>query len=435
MTRGEIAMREQKFALPVRELDHLRSLAARQAEIAALPVMETRKERWRSMNDAVAGARPPFAIESWTFDRDFLPDSMLCCETEYGRTLERNFLRNIRHHEILDDDHVCPDTLDMEWRVELDEFGVEIPTEYIADAEGVVTGYRFDCPIKDLKEGWPMVKPSTFSVDRKGTAEEKSFLGASFGDLLPVALRSGTYGRTNLTQRLMRLISMEDFFIAMYDCPEGVHGLLGLLRDNAVRMSRWAEAEGLLVLNNGNQVTCGTCYNFTSLLPKGGVIDGPVRLSDMWGVMDSQETVGVSPEFFDEFVFPYYRELAEMFGLVYWGCCEPVDPIWDKSLSRLPNLKAVSVSRWADQRHMAEVLDGKGIVFSRKPDPNLLGVVPALDEEAWAKEIRNTLQIVSDHAVPFEFVVRDVYTMHGNLGKARRAVQIAKREIDAFYGE
>jgi hypothetical protein len=29
-----------------------------------------------------------------------------------------------------------------------------------------------------------------------------------------------------------------------------------------------------------------------------------------------------------------------------------------------------------------------------------------------------------------EFIVRDVYTVHGNLGKPRRAVEIARREID-----
>jgi len=30
-------------------------------------------------------------------------------------------------------------------------------------------------------------------------------------------------------------------------------------------------------------------------------------------------------------------------------------------------------------------------------------------------------------------VVRDVYSMHGNLAKSRRAVEIAQREIDRVY--
>ena len=228
-------------------------------------------------------------------------------------------------------------------------------------------------------------------------------------------------------------MSMETFFLAMYDCPDTLHALMALLRDNARRMARWAEQEGLLVPNSGNQCTCGTCYNFTTLLPKAPVVPGKVKLTDMWSVMDSQETVGVSPELFHEFCFPYYRDLAELYGLVYWGCCEPADPIWETSLSKMPNLKAVSISRWANQSFMAEVLDGKGIVFSRKPNPNLLGVDIRLNEEAWAKEIRETLEITAGKGVPLEFVVRDVYSMHGNLDKPRRAVELARREINKFF--
>lgn len=32
-----------------------------------------------------------------------------------------------------------------------------------------------------------------------------------------------------------------------------------------------------------------------------------------------------------------------------------------------------------------------------------------------------------------EFIVRDVYTLHGNLNNARRAVEIARREIDRRF--
>lgn len=421
------------YNLPQNERDTLRELARRQAEIAALPVMAKRRQLWTDMNDAKPGARPPFAIETWTFDRDFMPASIYRCQSETGRRLENGFLRNIRHHEILDDDHVCPNTLDMGWHVWQDEFGIQIKTDYIKDAEGVVMGYHFNCPISDLRDGFDCVKPATFGVNKAATQEEKQFLEDTFGDILPVVIRSGTYASTCLTQRLMRLMTMETFFMAMYDCPDTLHALMALLRDNALRMSSWAEKEGLLVLNNENQCTCGTCYNFTTLLPRKPIADGHVTLRDMWGVMDSQETVGVAPEMFHEFCFPYYRDLAAQFGLVYWGCCEPADPIWETSLAKLPNLKAVSISRWADQHYMADKLDGTGIIFSRKPDPNLLGIHAVLDEDAWAKDIRTTLEIVAPRNIPLQFVVRDVYSMQGNLAKPRRAVELARREIDRFY--
>jgi hypothetical protein len=422
------------YTLPEAECTYLRGLARRQAEIAALPVMRTRQQMWTDMNDGKPGTRPPFVIETWTFDRDFMPASLHRCKTDYGRHLERGFLRHIRHHELLNDDHVCPGTLDIGWHVWCDEFGFVVPTEYIKDAEGVVLGYHFDCPIKDLdRDGYDMVKPARFGVNREETLAEKAFLEETFGDLLPVVLRSGVYANCALTQRLMRLMSQEAMFMALYDCPDKLRGVLGILRDNARNMALWAEREGLLEINNGNQCTCGTCFNFTTLLPRHPVSPGAVRLKDMWCGMDSQETVGVSPEMFRDLFFPFYAELAELFGLVYWGCCEPADPIWETSLSRLPNLKAVSISRWADQRYMAGALEGKGIVFSRKPNPNLLGVDVVLNEEAWAAEIRETLQVTARRNLPVEFVVRDVYSMHGNLDKPRRAVEIARREIDKFF--
>lgn len=422
------------YALPAEDRVHLRQLARRQAEIAALPIQQQRRALWTAVNDDVPGARPPFAIESWTFDRDFMPKDLFRCTSDYGRRLENGFLRHIRHHEILGDDHVCPNTLDMGWHVWHDEFGIEIKTQYIKDSEGIVTGYHFDCPVKDLVNGFDMIKPAKFGVNRDSTQEEFAFLCETFGDILPVAIRSGTFGNNNLTQRIMRICPQEAMFMAMYDAPEQLHALMALLRDNAKRMAQWAEAEGLLELNNQNQCTCGTCFNFTDNFPKTRPARGEVKLKDMWAVMDSQETVGVKPKLFHEFFFPYYRELAELYGQIYWGCCEPADPIWETSLSKLPNLKAVSISRWAKQEYMAEALDGKGIVFSRKPNPNLLGVDKVLNEEAWAAEIRSTMAAVQGRRVPLEFVVRDVYSMHGDLGKARRAVEIAQREIDAVYG-
>jgi hypothetical protein len=151
----------------------------------------------------------------------------------------------------------------------------------------------------------------------------------------------------------------------------------------------------------------------------------------MWGCANSQETVGVSPEMFHEFCFPYYRDVCEPMGLVYYGCCEPVHPFWE-DLRQLPNLKKLSISRWCDERFMGEALQGTEIVYSRKPDPKFFGVDVELDEDAWAASIRETLE--ATRGVPVEFIVRDVYTVHGNLDKPRRAVQLARQVIDRHCG-
>ena len=279
------------------------------------------------------------------------------------------------------------------------------------------------------------------------------------GDILPVVIRTGTFGSTMLTNRVVELMGMETFFTAMYDQPDAVHHLMTYLRDNALRTMRWAEAEGLLRLNNGNQDSFGSSYNFTTRLPMNGekrgvetgnwdILDssavhnipisgvspsqenGAARLSDMWGCTNSQETVGVSPRMFREFCFPYYRDVCEPMGLLYYGCCEPAHPFW-KEISQLPHLKKVSISRWCDQNIMGEALRGSEIVYSRKPDPNFLSVDDRLDEQAWTAHIHETL--AATRGVFVEFIIRDVYTVHGNLNNARSAVEVARREIDRHY--
>ncbi len=322
-------MSTSEWQVTAEERAYLRGLAGKQAEYAALPVMAERKQMWYDLNDAKPGARPPVIVETWTFDRDFLPKGVLQCTSEAGQSIERQLLRNVRNHELINDDKVIPDTFDIGWHIEGDEFGVKIPTESLPDHQGVVTGYRFLHPIKDLKEDFHLLKPAEFRVDRERTLAYQAFLEDLFGDLLPVEIRGGPYGNTYLTHRVIALMGMEAFFTAMMDRPDETHQLMRYLTDNCLCVMRWAESENLLRLNNGNQDSFGSSYNFTKKLPAPGFNPDAVRTCDMWGGANSQETVGVSPAMFHEFCFPYYCEVCEPLGLVYYGCCEPAHPFWE----------------------------------------------------------------------------------------------------------
>ena len=419
-----------EWQVPEHERTYLRELARKQAEYAALPVMAQRKQMWFDLNDGRPDARPPVVVETWTFDRDFMPAGVFRCTSPTGRGIEWQLLRNVRDHELVNDDKVMPATFDIGWFVSIDYLGVQIPRVVEKDAQGVETGYRFLHPIKDLQRDFHLLKPPVCSVDRPRTLAYQAFLNDLLGDLLPVRIVSGVYGWTMLTYRVVELMGMEAYFVAMCEAPADMHRLMGYLRDNALQVMRWAESERLLVLNNRNDVSFGSSFNFTTRLPAPGFRPEAVRLGDMWGASNSQETVGVSPAMFHEFCFPYYRDVCAPLGLVYYGCCEATHPFWD-DLRQLPHLKKISISRWCNQRFMGEALRGTGIVFSRKPDPGFFGVDIALREDAWAAHIRETLD--ATRGVPVEFIVRDVYTIHGDLTKPRRAVEIARREIDRHH--
>jgi hypothetical protein len=411
------------------ERSYLRELAQRQAEYARLPCMADRRKMWFDLNDGRPGACPPVVIETWTFDRDFLPPKIFHGTSLVGRQIESQLLRNLRNHELINDDKVIPDTFDIGWYIDVDEFGIKIEKETVKDSQGVETGYRFLHPVHDLEKDLPRLQPAAFRVDLKKTQDWQDFLTDILGDILPVVIRTGGHVITMLTNRVIELMGMQAFFIAMLDQPEAVHRLMAYLRDNALSWLHWMESENLLRLNNGNQDSFGSSYNFTKCLPQADHTRS-VRLKDVWGCSNSQESVGISPRMFREFCFPYYYAACEPMGLLYYGCCEPVHPFWNE-IGQLPHLKKVSISRWCDQQFMGEVLRGREIVFSRKPDPNFLSVAEHLEEDAWAAHIRETLE--ATRGVFVEFIIRDVYTVHGNLGNARRAVEIARREIDRYY--
>ena len=419
-----------EWIIPDNERIYLRELAKRQAEYAVLPIMEKRKQMWYDLNDGHPGAVPPVVVETWTFDRDFLPESVYFCQSKIGRSVEYQLLKNIRNYELISDDKVMPDFFEINWFLDINEFGVPLAREMRKDAQGFEVGYRYIHPIKDLVSDFKDLKPAVCLVDKAKTMSWKTFLENIFGDILTVVIRTNNLECTSLTNRAIELMGMESFYREMLENPDEVHRLMAYLRDNALSIMRWAESEGLIVVNNGNQDSFGTSFNFTTLLPAPGYHGGPARLCDFWGNSNSEETVGISPEMYREFCLPYYIDVCQPMGLLYYGCCEPVHPVWD-SVSQLPHLKKISISRWCDQDFMGDALRGTGIVYSRKPDPHFLGVDFSLNEKKWKEHIDETLE--ATRGVFTEFIIRDVYTVHGNIGKVRRAVELAKGEIERYY--
>ena len=87
-------------------------------------------------------------------------------------------------------------------------------------------------------------------------------------------------------------------------------------------------------------------------------------------LFESQDTKDLAPELFNEFVLQYQKPVMSRFGLVCYGCCEPISERWDY-LKDIPNIRRVSVSPTCDRVKMAEALQDK-YVYSCRPDPSIL---------------------------------------------------------------
>jgi len=187
------------------------------------------------------------------------------------------------------------------------------------------------------------------------------------------------------------------------------------------RLFDFMEREGLLVPNTDNQMAGPRGYGYVSDLP-GPDAAGTTTLKQLWGWAESQETTGLSPGMFKDFVLPYLARLSERFGLIYYGCCEPVHDRLELIMEAIPNLRSVSVSGWADFAKIGELL-GKRYVYSRKPTPALLsGADPewALAEE----DMRKTRAATRNGNV--EILLRDLYTVNGERSRLRKWVEMTR---------
>jgi hypothetical protein len=165
---------------------------------------------------------------------------------------------------------------------------------------------------------------------------------------------------------------------------------------------------------------------FTEELP-GKDFDGHVKTRNLWGHSESQVTLGVSPDMFKEFIFPYQKKLMERFGLTCYGCCEPMDKRFE-IVKAVKNLRRVSVSPWADKRLMSEQL-GRDYVYSLKVSPTPLAV-PHMDEALVRTQVRDHLQVTRDNCV--ELLMKDNHTLGHNPRNLTRWVEIAREEIESL---
>lgn len=400
----------------------LRDLAGKVREIAELPEMAVRKRRWFDLN-ALRPERPLVLCipeGAWV---ELLPESVLECEDPLLRRWEWTLRSKIYWWEHLRDDNVIGPWFNIPWELTLGDYGVSIHYR-----QGENRGsYSWDPPLRDLGRDLDRLRFRQPSVDREKTWRHLNYAGEIFGDLLPARIRGPLWWTVGLTNEAIALVGLEKFMLDMYDQPENVHRLMAWLRDEHLHMLAWCEREGLLTLNNEDDGVGSGGVGYVDDLPGAGrSADGPVRLKDLWGLVESQETVGVSPAMFGEFVFPYQMPLLEKFGLNCYGCCEPLHERIEYLL-QIPNLRRVSVSPWCDQEALAERLGGRA-VLSRKPNPIM--VCASFDEDRIREDIAYTLSVAGRYAL--EIIMKDTHTVQNDPSRLTRWIRIALEEVDRY---
>lgn len=408
----------------------LREVANRQLELANQEENLEKKKQWY-LHNALKGEKPMVHLEMWTFAQEILPQR-LRCQGEFARQVETSLYCNFLNQELFEDDRVTPDYFPLNYDTWFRLFDIPVQVDHATDGQGQESlGHHFASALEDLEEDYHKLKPSCFGVDRESTEKKREAIDEAIGDILPVRMSMDCLYSVP-TQMLVHIMSMENMMLSMYDYPELFLEMMGRIAEDTLSYYRFLEKEGLIFPTASFESVGQGTWSFTQELPGWEEHrQRPFTTKDVWGFMDSQETVGISPDMYEEFIFPCYQKIAGQYGLLSYGCCEPVDPIWERCISKLPNLRKVSISPWCKEEFMGERLAGSKVIYHRKPSPNFLGVDAQLDEDAFRKHIQKSL--LAARGCKMEITQRDVYTIHHNEKKARRYVEIIRQEIEDHW--
>ncbi len=396
----------------------LRALAGRVAEYAARPVEDKKRALWTAHND-LKTSEPVVFIDPENGWHEIITDTVLTCEGPLARAWEFALRRLIFHAEHLKDDRVIDARFAVGHVYSNTGWGVNI--QHIGGSDG--GAYQVKQAIEDYEEDFEKLHFPKIVIDWQATAEVLAQARDVFDGILDVELRTAWWWSMGLTKDYIDLRGLEDFMCDFVLEPDWVHRMMELLCRGTLDMLDKLDWDGLLSSNVGNVYVGSGGFGFTNDLPErhGGE---RVRPMDMWGFVESQETVSVSPEMYAEFVLPYHMRIAERFGLNCFGCCEPFEARWNDAKA-LPRIRRVSVSPWSDRSRTEELL-GMRYIASHKLIPTPLSR-PVMNEDEVRGHLREAVRS-SRNCVP-EFIMKDNHTLGGNPQNAVRWVEIAREEI------
>lgn len=402
------------------EREFIRDLAKEKAELSARPEMLECVKNWRNHND-LKSSRPVVVFEMGTVgDAGFNYE----CKTQSddARSFEYALGESMQNYKMIGDDRPCTPDFIVGNSFGIRPFSLE---PNITHSDGV--GFHINPIINDL-DSLDFIKPSRMSFNAESGQRRYEAAAELFGDILEVKRGMGSIAICP-TYDIVILMTMDNMFAEMCANPDNFKVMTEALTADYIKYLREIETRGLLLPCCDNTWLGQGSFALNDELP--AEKDGDFLLTDIWGYMNSQETVGVSPDMFNEFIFPCYEKVGSLFGRLSYGCCEPVHAFWDKSLSKLKNLNKISISPWCDEYFMGERLAGSRVIYARKPDPNFTGVGVYLDEDAFRAHIDKTLEAA--RGCKLEITFRDVYNISGQLDKPRRAVEIVREEIETKW--
>lgn len=412
-----------------RDIDILRKLAEQKAEIAALPIQQENIKLWRDTNDLQMTKAPIFINEiPWN---EFTGDEELDlqCEDVLCREKELKLRQEIYCWNHLPGNMVVDNIMPCELVVSHSGYGIKEDSDLISLEDGTTAPSRhFHIQIRD-EEDIDKIKYPQVTYHSDQTEEKYEILQEIFDGVLKVEKTGWKGDWFTPWDNLIRLTGVSEALMDLVLKPEYIKKLVKRWVDVCVSMMDQCVEQGVWASNNDNIRVGSGGYGYCSDLDPAEKWRTNAPLNQLWGCSNAQIFSDVSPQMHWDFSLQFSMEWLKHFGLNYYGCCEPLHTKTD-ILRRIPNLRKVSASPWADIEVMKEKI-GDTCVLSVKPNPAIF-VTQTFDEAQAKKEIRIMLE--QSEGANIEVIMKDISTINHEPERLWRWAKIAQETINEFYG-
>lgn len=381
----------------------IQTLAKQIAEIAALPIHNKRKQEWIDHN-SLNPQRPMFMIDQICWNEINVNDELtLQCEDEFARRIENDLRRKLYKWKHIRDDNVIEAFIEIPKVINGGNYNLKISESTLAtDDTNNVVSHQFVDQLK-TDEDIERLNSNPISYDAIQTEKNVAKAKELVGDILDVKT-VGVTMHLGLWDHISMYRGVQEILFDIIDRPEFVHKTMRKFTDITLKNLDTFETLGLL---EPAQSIIHCSGGWTNELPKSGFDPEKPRACDTWSMGMAQMFSTVSPAMHDEFEIQYMKPVYERFGLINYGCCEPLDRKIDM-IKQVNNVRKISMSPWADQQRAAEQM-GSDYIFLRKPNPAFVAM--DMDEKEVRDDFEETLRICKENNAIPEFILKDISTV------------------------
>ena len=396
--------------------DVIRSLGQRYMEIAALPRQQETIRRWRRLNGLQA-TRPMVMMAQLPWhEMDWGEAQMVNPKRTLGHEIEGRLRRTLYAWENFKADMVVLPYFSLGKTVRNDGLGPAMEVERLGLSQHYAAQLATVEEVRALRT--PVIGTDP-ELDRRRLEEAGEILDG----IMPVRL-TGHGRHSGLWDMITTKISPERMLYDLIDRPEYVTVLINKFVEMENGVLDQYEEHGLLEAAPPEIHCTG---GFCDELPSASYDGQKAAAKDTWTFSMAQMFAEVSPAMHDEFDITPLKPLLERYGLVYYGCCEPLHHKIDL-VRKIRNVRKISVSPWADKEIAAANIHGD-YVFSAKPNPAHVAM-GSFDADLIRKDLTETVAICRRHNTPCELILKDVSTVCNDPRRLSKWEKIAMEVVE-----